>query len=264
MPASTGCTTVVQHCAFELGRQQRTWRERAHPAGVRPAVARRARACDPAPSQSASPNWPSDRTKNDTSGPSRHASSTMRRPASPKRVPVSISSTTATASLGVVDQDDALARRQAVGLDDERPAEPLGANRVEGDLGRLGDDEAGRRHAVARHELLRPDLAGLDARGRRASARESAGPASTKRSTTPTDSGSSGPTIVRVTPSRSASASMASGSDSETAATVPTAAMPALPGAQTSRSTPASRDSRPARACSRAPDPRIRMFTEVC
>ena len=90
----------------------------------------------------------------------------MRRPASPNLLPVSISSTTAIASPVLLTRTTPLPAASPSALMTSGQPSRSAAERLERDLGRFGDQEAGSRHAVPRHELLCPDLAGLDSRRR--------------------------------------------------------------------------------------------------
>ena len=85
-------------------------------------------------------------------------------------------------------------------------------------------------------------------------------PAPANTSATPLASGSSGPTTVKSTCSRSAAARIAAGSATSSGTQRARPAMPALPGPHTSSRTAASRPSFQARACSRAPLPTSNTF----
>ena len=89
---------------------------------------RRRSACDPAPSRSGRPARRRDTTKNDTSGPVRHSSMTSRSPAAPNLRSAIAAIDGRFGGRPVVGDDDALAGRQAVGLEDDRPAEFAGAD----------------------------------------------------------------------------------------------------------------------------------------
>ncbi len=86
-------------------------------------------------------------------------------------------------------------------------------------------------------------------------------PTAVTKSATPATSGASGPTTTRSAPISSASAATASPDIGSTSWRVATAAMPGLPGAMCTSSTPGSRDSARARACSRPPVPITSVFT---
>ena len=120
MPAMTGSTISRMTRACERGVDERTRRERAHAAGVRPAVVvedplvilRRCR--------SARARAPSQTTKNDTSGPVRHSSMTSRSPAAPNAARPSPRRSPRSAVGAVLGDDDALAGGEAVGLQHDR------------------------------------------------------------------------------------------------------------------------------------------------
>src|SRR5262245_2383405 len=80
------------------------------------------------------------------------------------------------------------------------------------------------------------------------------------RSTTPRLNGSSGPTTVRSTCSRFATASSVSGLVGSAGKQRAISAIPGLPGAQMIEPTPCSRDNFHANACSLAPLPTTRIF----
>ena len=85
-------------------------------------------------------------------------------------------------------------------------------------------------------------------------------PRSRNASTTPSDSGSSGPTIVRLGCSTSARRTMAATSFRSTGTQRATCAMPPFPGAHTTSVTRWLRFTAHASACSRPPEPRIKTF----
>jgi hypothetical protein len=87
-------------------------------------------------------------------------------------------------------------------------------------------------------------------------------PAALNTSATPTLRGSSGPTTVRSMRSRSAIASICVGFVRSPGTHCATAEIPGLPGVQTMADTSRSRASFHAIACSRAPEPMIRIFIE--
>ncbi len=89
-----------------------------------------------------------------------------------------------------------------------------------------------------------------------------ASPASRKRSTTPSTSGASGPTMVRPTLSRRAKSTSPSRSDTAISTLVSpvSRAVPALPGATKTEETLDDWATFQARACSRPPPPMIRTF----
>src|SRR5687767_4149167 len=87
-------------------------------------------------------------------------------------------------------------------------------------------------------------------------------PAAVKASATPRLSGSSGPTTVKSMRSRSAIASSCAGLVRLPGTHCATAEIPGLPGVQTMADTSRSRASFHAMACSRAPEPMIRIFMD--
>ena len=126
---------------------------------------RRRRACGPAPRPSGTAARPSVSTKNDASRPSRNSSMTRRAPASPNRLSTIASHTAASAACPIGRDDDALAGRQAVGLQDDRVAELAARDDAKRGIGIAADAVARRRHAVARHERLGERLARFERRG---------------------------------------------------------------------------------------------------
>ena len=141
-----------------------------------PCVVVEDRACDPAPCRAATARRPSQSAKNDTSGPLRHSSSTTRAPAAPNWRSSIAARIAASAVFAIGRDDNALAGREAVGLDDDRQAE-LAARDTACAVGRVvADPIARRRNAVARHELLRERPCCTRAARRRARDRRSAAP----------------------------------------------------------------------------------------
>ena len=136
----------------------------------------------------------------------------MRRPASPNRVPVSISSMTVIASTGSFTRTTPLpaASPSALITSGQPRRSLLSASNATSAVSAI------RKRAVGTWWRAMNCLAQTLLVSMRAAARTGprmGRPASPNRSTTPTDSGSSGPTMVSVTPSLSARASMASGSE---------------------------------------------------
>ena len=190
----------------ERGVDQRARRERAHAAGVRPAIVvedplvilRRCR--------SARARAPSQTTKNDTSGPVRHSSITSRSPAAPNRRSRHRCDDGRLGRCAIVRDHDAFAGGEPVGLQHDRQAELARSRRTRSASSSDSRRAKARgRHAVARHERLRERLARFEARGRGGRPEEQPARRSAKRSATPRLSGSSGPTTVRSICSRSAS-----------------------------------------------------------
>ena len=107
---------------------------------------------------------PSQSAKNDTSGPSRHSSITSRAPAAPN-CRSSIAARIAASGFAAIGRDDdALAGREAVGLDHDRKAELAAASTARASAAVVAHAVARGRNAVARHEALREDLAALELR----------------------------------------------------------------------------------------------------
>ena len=109
---------------------------------------------------------PSHKTKNDTSGPTRHSSITSRAPAAPNRPSVIASRTAVSAAARSGGNHDPFSRRQPVGFQHQRIAELSGSHTGERLGGRVAGAKTGGRHVMPLHELFRKGLAGLEARGR--------------------------------------------------------------------------------------------------
>ena len=161
--------------------------------------------------------------------------------------------------LGVVGHRHALAGGEPVGLDHHAGSASSPTASIPS-LQRAHVTPAGGRHAGLVHRLLGERLRALQAgrggaRAERAIAARIAG-----ASTRPATSGTSGPTTVRWTPSRSTAATSPSTSSAATSSRRASWAMPALPGAHSSSVAPAERASARTIACSRPPPPTTRTF----
>ena len=86
-------------------------------------------------------------------------------------------------------------------------------------------------------------------------------PASASASTSPATSGASGPTTTRSTASSRAAATSASRSSAPTSSVRASSAMPAFPGAHSTSGDCAERASPRRSACSRPPEPTIKILT---
>ena len=217
---------LVQRCVDE-----RTRRERAHPAGIRSAVVvedplvilrgadrqrrgrRRRRRRTTLPARSGTLRSRAVRRRRRTaarSSPSRDRGFGLLRGRAAITTPLPAARPSAFSTTGKPNSPDR----------DASPALPSTSSQV----------EPRGRHAMPRHEGLRERLARLEARGRRGRAEQRAGRARRNDRRRPGSSGSSGPTTVRSTCSRSASSSSSSGRDEIDRNESREAAMPGLPG----------------------------------
>ena len=265
MPSSTGPTTCVDDP------RARRPASAAGSARTRPCRRcsgrgrRRRCACDPAPTTCGTKRAAVGRGRS-TTPPARRETLRARRGRRRRRTGgrPSPRRTVASARRAILGDHDALAGRQAVGLDDEREAR---AHRARSTSQRLlrgrADPEARRRHPVPRHEVLRERLARLERGGRPRRTDDRRGRPRRTGPTTPRLSGSSGPTTVRSTPSRSAMASRAAGSARRPpGCTGRCGRCRDCPGAQTTSTRRARAPSVQARACSRPPPPTTRIFMD--
>ena len=194
---------LVEHAAFDVGRQQRARRERAHPAGVRSAIVvedalvilrGRQRHARRAVGEHEVRRFLADQKLFEHDAVAGRSESTVDHGRAHGRF----------GRRAIVGDDDALAGGETVGLEHERIAEFTARDRGERIAGRVADAETAQVGTRCRamksfaNALLLSSWAAARVGPTRAPRREA------KRSATPTLSGSSGPTTVRSTASREA------------------------------------------------------------
>ena len=217
---------------------------------------RRAVACSRRPRRAAPPHSSLTSAKTETSRPTRRSSSRIR---APGRRPAEQVADGRLGRLVRVRDDDALAGRQPVGLDDRwprrsagrGPAPPPGRRR----LRRLGGRDPGPAQL-----LLGEGLARLEPSGRAATARRPGPMPARRASATPAASGASGPDhdqVVSLAAPRAGRRRLDRGSAGRAPSRRPRRSR-RCPARSSTRSTASSRARRQARACSRAPPPRTR------
>ena len=197
------------------------------------------------------------------SSPSRNSSTTMRAPASPKRLPSSMSAAAVSAASSVCATITPLpaARPSAlitIGAPVARMYSSAGASSLKLRYFAVGTRCRAMKSLVNALEPSSCAAAAVGPKQRRS--------ASMKRSTRPATSGASGPTIVRSTFSRLAKASSASASSAAMATLLTPAsrAVPAFPGATKTCETAGDCAHFQASACSLPPLPITRTFMAWC
>ena len=264
VPRSTGSTIsrITRACSRVV--EQRARRERAHAAGVRPAIVVEDALVILRPSASGTARVPSQSAKNDTSRTGQalleHERARRRRrtcrPSSPRAPRAS-----ASARSGATTTPLPAARPSAFTHD--REAELAARDDRVRLRGRLADAIARRRNPVSRHEVLREHLAALELRRRARGPEHQPAPAA-NRSTMPRSSGSSGPTTVRSMRSRCGDRpAPPAGPPASTGRRVATRACRDCRARRSPRRHPRSEASFHASACSRPPLPTTRTLIEL-